>query len=383
MSFPTRHLFKKRGYWFHNLIVFMDRLELIPAPRWIIAAGVGAGLCALAWPKYHFLVFISLALPLALEAVLLREGQSSGRAPGPFAGPFFLFVLGHLGASWFPLLLPLAFSLRLAALLIIQTGLLAAMVYGSRIEPFRVKFREVRVDLGKGRRELRCLLIADLHLDRPSPREAAVMKFARKFSPDLILIPGDLTNLSFVGDRETRDDIRTVLRALRALAPVLVSRGTPEVEAKEWLMEVTAETGVRVLDEEKAEIEIKGVGLELIGVPCDDDFSGRERALTRLAAEKTGRPLILLHHSPDLIELAAKSGIDLYVTGHTHGGQVRLPLIGPLYAASRHGCRYAGGTYRVGRTTMIVSRGLGLEGAGAPRLRFLCPPEVVGIILRT
>jgi predicted MPP superfamily phosphohydrolase len=94
-----------------------------------------------------------------------------------------------------------------------------------------------------------------------------------------------------------------------------------------------------------------------------------------------GQPSFLLYHKPDMVEDAARLGVSLYVAGHTHGGQIRLPLYGALYTASRYGRKYAGGTYKVGPTTMVVSRGVGLEGAGAPRMRFLCPPEVVGIEL--
>jgi predicted MPP superfamily phosphohydrolase len=67
----------------------------------------------------------------------------------------------------------------------------------------------------------------------------------------------------------------------------------------------------------------------------------------------------------------------LQLSGHTHGGQVRLPLFGALYAGSLYGKRFESGRRQVGEMTLYVTRGLGLEGKGAPRVRFLCPPEMI------
>src|SRR5690606_28729056 len=83
----------------------------------------------------------------------------------------------------------------------------------------------------------------------------------------------------------------------------------------------------------------------------------------------------------ELMPQAVTHDIDLYLCGHTHGGQVRLPLIGPLVTSSKLGRRYVMGLYREGRTHLYVSRGVGFEGLGAPRVRFLCPPEITLIRL--
>jgi predicted MPP superfamily phosphohydrolase len=90
---------------------------------------------------------------------------------------------------------------------------------------------------------------------------------------------------------------------------------------------------------------------------------------------------LLLYHSPDLAEAAAEAGVDLYLAGHTHGGQVRLPFYGAIITMSAYGKRFEAGQYRVGATTLYVSRGIGMEGLRLPRVRFLCPPEIVVIDL--
>jgi predicted MPP superfamily phosphohydrolase len=73
--------------------------------------------------------------------------------------------------------------------------------------------------------------------------------------------------------------------------------------------------------------------------------------------------------------------VDLFLAGHTHGGQWRLPGFGAILTSSRFWKRYEGGAYREGGTQLYVSRGIGMEGFGAPRARFFCPPEVVAISL--
>jgi predicted MPP superfamily phosphohydrolase len=87
---------------------------------------------------------------------------------------------------------------------------------------------------------------------------------------------------------------------------------------------------------------------------------------------------ICLTHAPGIIPQAARRGFDLYLCGHTHGGQVRVPLWGALLTLAVHGKRFESGRYEVDDMTAYVTRGVGLEGGGlAPRVRFLCTPEIV------
>lgn len=88
---------------------------------------------------------------------------------------------------------------------------------------------------------------------------------------------------------------------------------------------------------------------------------------------------ILLSHSPDQIGWARSRGFDLMLAGHTHGGQIRLPLIGPIVAPSRFGVKYASGLFHEPPTLMHVSRGL----CGVHPLRYNCPPELALLTLRS
>jgi len=132
----------------------------------------------------------------------------------------------------------------------------------------------------------------------------------------------------------------------------------------------------------RREIEIGGrrlvlVGNELPWFPLDAAVHASENSAT--TAVHAGALRVLLSHSPDQFAWAGRRGFDLMLAGHTHGGQIRLPLVGPLLAPSLHGVRYAGGTFHEGPTVMHVSRGLSCLHT----LRWNCPPELALLVLRS
>ena len=125
-----------------------------------------------------------------------------------------------------------------------------------------------------------------------------------------------------------------------------------------------------------------GRQLALLGIDCSHDLPYDAAILQELtAALPPAVPRILLYHSPELMPEANAGNIDLYLCGHTHGGQIRLPFYGALLTSSQLGKQYEMGHYQAGRTHLYVSRGIGLEGLSAPRVRFLCPPEITLITL--
>ncbi len=120
---------------------------------------------------------------------------------------------------------------------------------------------------------------------------------------------------------------------------------------------------------------------------CTVLLAGNERPWIGTAPEvpprtydEHGMPIlrILLSHSPDQIPWARQQGFDLMLAGHTHGGQIRLPIIGPIVAPSHFGVKYASGVFYESPTLVHVSRGI----SGLAPIRINCPPEVTRIILR-
>ena len=87
---------------------------------------------------------------------------------------------------------------------------------------------------------------------------------------------------------------------------------------------------------------------------------------------------LLLSHSPDLFYKAQRWGVDLMLSGHNHGGQIRLPLVGPVFMPSRYSRRFDRGFFRRMGTLMYVNEGVG----GKHPVRYGCPPEVSRLVLR-
>jgi predicted MPP superfamily phosphohydrolase len=110
-------------------------------------------------------------------------------------------------------------------------------------------------------------------------------------------------------------------------------------------------------------------------------LAGTELPWFGVAPDMTDAPQgsfrILLSHSPDQLPWAKRTGFPLMLAGHNHGGQIRLPLIGPLITPSRFGSRYAGGLFHEPPTLLHVTRGIG----GVHPLRFNCPPELPLLVL--
>jgi hypothetical protein len=251
--------------------------------------------------------------------------------------------------------------------------------YSLYFEPFNLGVSHLRIDVPTGSPlHLRVVQLSDLHVERLTRRERAMLNRVEALAPDLILLTGDYLNLSYVDDPQARQETRALLQQLDAPWGVYAIAGTPVVDTGDAM--VTLFDGldnVQVLDDDVVSLKVAGEMLHLIGV-SNLGLERDRKSLQRLAQALPPEELtVLLYHTPDLIETAAQVGIDLYLAGHTHGGQVRLPWFGAILTASRYGKRYEAGMYQENETLLYVSRGIGMEGQGMPRVRFLCPPEIV------
>jgi predicted MPP superfamily phosphohydrolase len=134
-------------------------------------------------------------------------------------------------------------------------------------------------------------------------------------------------------------------------------------------------TGVKPLNGKNAVIDFEGRKICISGVAIDSEW----KLPKMFSAMPKDAYKIFLYHFPAGIEMASANHIDLCLTGHTHGGQVRLPFYGAVITRSKLGKKYEAGLYRDGETEMYVNRGIGMEGGLSPRLRFLCSPEITVI----
>lgn len=265
---------------------------------------------------------------------------------------------------------------------LLNGGILALELYGLYYEPFDVKVTHLPIEIPSASpgRTIRLVQISDLHVERLTKREERVLEEVKALKPDILVLTGDYLNGSFLEDKTARRDARRFLSKLAA--PLGVYAVTARYgDTPEAVREMFGGLEIRVLRDEVCGLEVSGQDLLLIGISC----LGRERdsrAFSQVVRDMPDDPYsILLYHTTDLAGLASGAGVDLYLTGHTHGGQIRLPFVGALYTNIRSWKKYERGVYRLRDTLMYVSRGLGMEGRGGPRARFLCPPEIVAVDL--
>lgn len=200
-----------------------------------------------------------------------------------------------------------------------------------------------------------------------------IVELSNELNSDMVIITGDI-----IDKRRCFDWLEKVLGPLDARLGVYFVLGNHDLRVRD-------ESGVRSSLERAGLIDLGKrwttieVGQQTI-VLAGNELPWFEPAadLTTLPSELTDAFRIGVAHSPDRLPWAKRNRIDLLLAGHTHGGQVRLPIIGPVFSPSRYGAKYCGGTFYERPTLMHVSRGL----SGTRSLRLNCPPELARLTLR-
>jgi hypothetical protein len=253
------------------------------------------------------------------------------------------------------------------------------VLYASFVEPYRLVTERADVPIVAARalpRPITVGVLADVQLVEVSEREREAVRRVMDARPDLILIPGDLAQVGSDNVPALAAAYRELLAPLDAPLGVFCVHG--DCETKNDARTLIAGTRVRFLDDEVVAIERDGLRVTLAGISLRT-YTDTARAALRALETRPGDELrVVLAHRPDVLyELPAPTRVDLVVSGHTHGGQVQLPLVGPPLVLSRVPRSVgAGGLHEVDGRRVYVSRGIGWEHGHAPRLRFLCPPEV-------
>ncbi len=243
------------------------------------------------------------------------------------------------------------------------------MAYGYFVEPYWLDVNEITITsekLAPGSQPIRIVHISDLHCDPKTRLEDKLPQVIAELKPDLIAFTGDAIN-SPAG----LDNFRRCISELTKIAPVYAVKGNWDV----WYFpnaDRFGGTGVKLLSGDVVELELRGMKLNIAGVDYDAYRSIKD-VFRRLGDDAFN---VFLYHTPDIVFDAAESNTDLCLVGHTHGGQIALPLYGALITLTRCGKDYEAGLYRLDDTHMYVSRGIGMEGGRAPRVRFLARPEV-------
>ena len=230
--------------------------------------------------------------------------------------------------------------------------------------------------------------LSDLHYDdhfSVVPLRKAI-DIVNGLQPDLIVVTGD-----FVTSGGRRAPRAVAVQAAKAIEPcaqllaqmharsgILAALGNHDVEADSaHIMEVLQSHDIPVLRNRSVLLERDGKRLWLSGV--DDIIAGKPRLDLALQGVPSDEPVVLLAHEPDWADFVANHPVDLQLSGHSHGGQIRIPFLGAPYLPPL-ARKYPWGLRRIGRLSLYTNSGIGTIEVPT---RLHCPPEVTLITLRS
>jgi predicted MPP superfamily phosphohydrolase len=215
---------------------------------------------------------------------------------------------------------------------------------------------------------IRIALLTDIHLSALVPADdvSRAVAMANSEQPDLVILGGDYVTR---GDRRFVEPVAELLAPLRAREGVFGVLGNHD--DNKYMPTALRRRGVTILRDRLSRIERKGDTLTLGGI----DFWTRDVRAISKALNGAREPLLLLAHDPMRLIEAAALGVPAVLSGHTHGGQIVIPGVGPL-AARKY--PVSAGLATRGPTNMYVSRGIGTVYVP---IRINCPPEVSIITL--
>lgn len=250
-------------------------------------------------------------------------------------------------------------------------------LYASHVEPFwlAVDRVDVAVDAGAG---LRIGVLADLQTPEIGEYERDAVARLLAAEPDLIVIPGDLWQMSdeqIVEDWPIFSDL--VAEMVDAVEHVVIVEG--DTDHIGWLERIEERTGAHVAHDRVVRLEIGETHVVIGGtqlLPAAPTRPSADALAELAAAESDGVLTIALSHRPDVVSWLAGPA-DLVIAGHTHGGQIQVPGLGPLVTFSdvpRHVA--AGGLHEIDGQPIYVSTGVGRERKDAPQIRFNARPSI-------
>ncbi|MFA6091582.1 MAG: metallophosphoesterase [Elusimicrobiota bacterium] len=284
-------------------------------------------------------------------------------------------VLWTLATVGVPLTaLALLFRWRKSWLWLLVLVPLAFKYYGEVWEPGNLEVERMRIQCEGLRNPVRIVHLSDLQTDGIGKMQLAARDAANDFDPHLVFFTGDVLNHPTL-----TDSVEAYLNGFRSKAGAFFVTGN--VDGMLDVPSFCSAAGLEDLGGKARLLDVDGSRIGIMGLDLWD-FADT-RVLGSLVSQTAGADVrLLLSHVPDTLKIANSCPIDVLFAGHTHGGQVALPFMGPLLTMSNAPRSITrGGLHQVGNLRVIVSRGLGWEGHIAPRVRLFCRPHLILIEL--
>ncbi len=373
--------------WLHNVMVFFQEFQRkSPVVPWLglgVVAAIVFGLWAWVAPAAALWARVSFVVAVLLDAALLWWLPRRKISFGPIVPQLLVLLLPRLGVVAVALLVAAIWQppAGLGAMLVLQTAGTAVYGWGMLVEAHRLGMTTIRVAsprMSAGAAPIRLLHLSDIHLERLTRREEKLLQLITEARPDIIVITGDYLNLSYNDHPAAIAEVRGLLAKIDAPFGVYATLGSPPVDLPAVASRHFDGLPGRLLRHDVVEVGAgSGRRLTLLGMDCTHDMAFDGHQFEALAGRlPPNGPVIFLYHSPELMPVVKHYNVDLYLCGHTHGGQVRVPGYGAVITSAATGKQYEAGRYDENGTTLYVSRGIGLEGLSAPRMRLFCPPEI-------
>jgi uncharacterized protein len=271
------------------------------------------------------------------------------------------------------------FPRALQKLLLVVMAIFLGIFYVHRVEPSWIEVRSVSMPLphlAPAFSGYRVVQLSDIHADRwmTTDRIAKIVGQVNQLKPDLVVLTGDFVTHS----AEEFSPNLAALSQLHSVDQTLAVMGNHDAWTNSTIVQSALEAaGVQVLNNQVAALQRKSAQLFIAGV--DDVWAKRDRLDQVLAALPSEGAAILLAHEPDFAEQSAATGrFDLELSGHSHGGQVKLPFVKRIVPPLAY--NYPIGQYKVGNMIQYTNRGVGMSGLP---LRFNCRPEITVFTLKS
>jgi len=275
---------------------------------------------------------------------------------------------------------------RLRILFAVIVLFLAGLVFwGFLIEPGRLVVREQTIQIDNWPQQLdglRIAVLSDIHADDwfvDDEKLRTIVERTNQLQPELIVILGDyMSSNGHVTRRVEPEHFGPILKDLHAPLGVFSVLGNHD----SWYSGVQVrrgleKNGIQVLDNEVIHFDARGTQLWLVGLA--DLWTRRQAVADTIAMVPEGAPMIALTHNPDIFPDLPQR-VPLLLAGHTHGGQVRFPLIGSVVQSSEFGDRYVKGHIFENNHHLFVTTGI---GTSIVPVRFGVPPEIVLLTIKT
>lgn len=265
------------------------------------------------------------------------------------------------------------------------------LIWGFFIEPDRLKPNDYILRSRKWSHKVdgfKIVAVSDLHAGANFIDDEKVRRIVNKINeqnPDLVVLLGDYISYGYFDKRSARMPVSQIAENLRGIQSKYGTFAILGNSDEAYIQEIRTDfekIGVKVLYDETATVDVNGENIRLLGMRdkmISGDWSDISKNLKRiLQLESSNDKILALVHNPDYLplitgDLSISDNLSLILAGHTHGGQVRFPLIGTPIVPSEYGQKYAGGLVRDQETDMFVTTGI---GTSIIPVRFGVPPEI-------